>query len=73
MNWKTSYAPKSVMEWLNILTKIFWSTLDSHTLLKQDQVRGNQATFITKELSNKFNYEQIIKNKFNNGHPGRPS
>ena len=71
--YESSYAPKSVMEWLNILTKIFWSTLDSHTLLKQNQVRGNQATFITKELSSKFNYEQIIKNKFNNGHPERPS
>ena len=53
------------MEGLNDLTNIFRSTLDSHAPLKQKQVRGNQAPFMTKELSKAVMTRSTIKNKYN--------
>ena len=47
------------------LTNIFWSTLDSHAPLKQKQVSGNQAAFITKEPSKAIMIRSRIKNKYN--------
>ena len=47
------------------LTSIFRSTLDSHTPLKQKEVRGNQAAFVTKELSKAITTRSRIKNKYN--------
>ena len=44
---------------------IFQSTLDSHALLKQKQVRENQALFMTKELSKAIMTRSRIKNKYN--------
>ena len=45
------------------LTNIFISTLDSHGPLKQKQVRGNQASFMAKELSKAVMTRSRIKNK----------
>ena len=39
------------------------STLDSHGPLKQKQVRGNQASFMAKELSKAVMTRSRIKNK----------
>ena len=47
------------------LTNIFRSTLDSHAPLKQKQVRGNQALFMTKKLSKAVMTRSRIKNKYN--------
>ena len=47
------------------LTIIFQSTLDNHVPLKQKQVRGNQAPFMTKELSKAIMTRSRIKNKYN--------
>ena len=47
------------------LTNIFRSTLDNHAPLKQKQVRGNQAPFMTKELSKAIMTRSRIKNKYN--------
>ena len=47
------------------LTNIFRSTLYSHAPLKQKQVRGNQAPFMTKELSKAIMTRSKIKNKYN--------
>ena len=47
------------------LTNIFRSTLDNHASLKQKQVRGNQAPFMTKELSKAIMTRSTIKNKYN--------
>ena len=47
------------------LTNIFRSTLDNHAPLKQKQVRGNQAPFMTKELSKAIMTRSRIKNKCN--------
>ena len=47
------------------LTNIFRSTLDSHAPLKQKQVRGNQAPFMTKELSKAIMARSRMKNKNN--------
>ena len=47
------------------LTNIFRSTLESHAPLKQKQVRGNQALFMTKELSKAVMTRSRIKNKYN--------
>ena len=47
------------------LTNIFRSTLDSHTPLKQKEVRGYQAPFMTKELSKAIMTRSRIKNKSN--------
>ena len=44
---------------------IFRSTLDSHASLKQKQVRGNQAPFMTKKLSKAIMARSRIKNKYN--------
>ena len=46
-------------------TNIFRSTLDNHAPLKQKQVRGNQAPFMTKELSKAIMTRSRIKNKYN--------
>ena len=43
------------------LTNIFRSTLDNHAPLKQKQVRGNQAPFMTKELSKAIMTRSRIK------------
>ena len=47
------------------LTNIFRSTLDSHAPLKQNQLRGNQAPFMTKEQSKTIMIRSRIKNKSN--------
>ena len=47
------------------LTNIFRSTLDNHAPLKQKQVRGNQAPFVTKELSRAIMTRSRIKSKYN--------
>ena len=47
------------------LTIIFQSTLDNHVPLKQKQVRGNQAPFMTKELRKAIMARSRIKNKNN--------
>ena len=47
------------------LTNIFRSTLDNHAALKQKQLRGNQAPFMTKELSKAITTRSRIKNKYN--------
>ena len=47
------------------LTNIFRSTLDSHAPLKQKRVRGDQASFMTKELSKAIVTRSRIKNKYN--------
>ena len=49
------------------LTNIFPSTIDSdsHAPLKQKQVRGNQAPFMTKELSKAILTRSRIKSKCN--------
>ena len=47
------------------LANICRSTLDSHALLKQKQVRGNHAPFMTKELSKSIMTRSRIKNKYN--------
>ena len=47
------------------LTNIFWSSLDNHAPLKEKQVRGNQAPFMTKELSKTIMTRSRIKNKCN--------
>ena len=52
------------------LTNIFRSTLDSHAPLKQKQVRGNQALFMTKELAKAVMTRFRITNK-NNKWPSR--
>ena len=44
---------------------MFWSTLDRHDLLKQKQVRENQASFMTKELGKAIMTRSRIKNKCN--------
>ena len=48
------------------LTNIFRSTLDSQAPLKQKQFRGNQASFMTKEVSKAIMARSRIKNKYNN-------
>ena len=57
------------------LTNALRSTLDSHTPLKQKQVRRNQAPSMKKELSRAIRIRSKIKNKYNtiNGHPQRTS
>ena len=47
------------------LMDIFRSTLDSHAPLKQKKVRGNQAPFMTKKLSQIIMTRTRIKNKYN--------
>ena len=47
------------------LTNILRSTLDNHAPLKQKHVRGNQAPFMTKELSKTIMTRSRIKNKYN--------
>ena len=47
------------------LANICRSTLDSHALLKQKQVRGNHVPFMTKELSKSIMTRSRIKNKYN--------
>ena len=47
------------------LTNIFRPTLDNHAPLKQKQVRGNQAPFMTKEMSKAIIARSIIKSKYN--------
>ena len=47
------------------LTNIFQSTLDNHAPLKQKQVMGDQAPFMTKELSKPVMTRSRIKNKYN--------
>ena len=49
----------------NDLTNIFRSKLDNHAPLKQKQMRGNQAPFMTKELSKVIMTRSRIKNKYN--------
>ena len=46
------------------LTNIVRSTLDSSAPLKQKQVRGNQASFMTKELSKAIMRTSSIENKY---------
>ena len=47
------------------LTNILRSTLDNHAPQKQKHVRGNQAPFMTKELSRAIMTRSRIKNKYN--------
>ena len=47
------------------LTNIFRSTLDSHAPLRQKQVRGNQAPFMSEELSKAIMTRSTNKNKYN--------
>ena len=47
------------------VTNIVESTLDSHAPLKQKRVMGNQAPFMTKELSKAIITRSWIKNKYN--------
>ena len=47
------------------LTNILRSTLDNHAPQKQKHVRGNQAPFMTKELSKTIMTRSRIKNKYN--------
>ena len=47
------------------LKNILRSTLDNHTQLKPKQVRGNKATFFTKELSKVIMARSKIKKKYN--------
>ena len=50
----------------NYLTNIFRSTLDSHApLKKKEQVRGNQAAFMIKELKKVISIRSRVKNKCN--------
>ena len=55
------------------LANIFWSTLDNHAPLKRNQVRGNQAPFVTKELSIAIMTRSRIRTNTINGHPERTS
>ena len=55
------------------LTNIFRSTLDSHTPLKQKEVRGNQAAFMTKELSKALRQDLGLRTNTINGHTERTS
>ena len=47
------------------LTNIFQSTLDSRAPLKQKQMTGNHAPFMTKELSKAIMTRFTIRNKYN--------
>ena len=47
------------------LTNIFRPTLDNHAPLKQKQVRGNQAPFMTKEMSKAVITRSRFKSKYN--------
>ena len=48
---------------MTMMTKIFRSTLDNHAPLKQKQVRGNKAPFMSKELRKAIMTRPRIKNK----------
>ena len=61
---ETRYAPKS-NGGFKYDDLIFQSTLDSYAPLKQKQARGNQAPFMTKELSKVIMTRSRIKNKRN--------
>ena len=53
------------------LTIIFQSTLDNHAPLKQKQVRGNQAPFMTKEMSKAIMNDLGLRTNTINCHPER--
>ena len=46
------------------LTKIFSNILDKHAPLKSKKVRGNQAPFMNKSLSNMIMTKSRIRNKY---------
>ena len=48
----------------NKLTEIFRDILDHHAPLKQKKIRGNQAPFMTKELSKAIMNKSKAKNKY---------
>ena len=48
----------------NKLTQIFTEVLDSHAPLKQKKIRGNQAPFMTRELSKAIMDKSKAKNKY---------
>ena len=48
----------------NKLTQIFTEVLDSHAPLKHKKIRGNQAPFMTRELSKAIMDKSKAKNKY---------
>ena len=51
-------------EFYKKLTQIFWEVLDYHTPVKQKVVKGNQVTFMTKDLIKALMMKLKAKNQY---------
>ena len=51
----------------DVFTNIFRMALDKHVPIKKKIVRGNEAPFMTKELSKAIMSRSKLKNRYTNG------